>query len=93
MGAAVTERKKIMTDTNTKNERPMFRVTFSRIKGQDERGNDVLGSPREIGAIWARKNGKTGGILNLDIIPTELVNRQGVIFIVPVDAKDEGGAQ
>lgn len=82
-----------MTDTNAKNERPMFRVTFSRIIKKDEHGNDVLGSPREIGAIWSRKNGKTGGILNLDIIPTELVSRQGVIFIVPVDAKDEGGAQ
>lgn len=82
-----------MTDTNTKNERPMFRVTFSRIRGKDEHGNDVLTSPREIGAIWARKHGKTGGLLNLDIIPTELVNRQGVIFIVPVDAKDEGRAQ
>src|SRR5688572_20611479 len=92
-GRGRNRKEKTMTDTNTKNKPPMFRVTFSRIKGRDEHGNDVLASPREIGAIWSRKNGKAGGILDLDIIPTELVNRQGVIFIVPVDAKDEGGAQ
>ena len=41
--------------------RPTHRVSFARIIGQDENGNDKLGSTREIGAIWPRKNG--GGML------------------------------
>lgn len=77
-----------------KNDRPMFRVSFSRITGQDERGNDVLGNPKEIGAIWPRKNGKAGGIMQLDIIPIELTQRQGVVFVVPVDNEgDNGGSR
>lgn len=71
---------------------PTHRVSFCRITGQDDHGNDVLGKAREIGAVWARKNGKQGGILDLDLIPNELVNRQGVIFITPVASKD-GDAQ
>ncbi len=84
-----------MTTQTQKNDRPMFRVSFSRITGRDGQGNDTLGSPKEIGAIWSRKNGKTGGIMQLDIIPIELTQRQGVIFIVPVDQEDgnNGGSQ
>ena len=67
----------------TKNEPPMFRVTFARITGKDDDGKDVLGRPKEIGAVWARKNGKSGGILSLDLIPIELTQRQGVLFLVP----------
>lgn len=82
-------------NTKHQSERPMFRVTFSRITGKDEKGGDVLGRPKEIGAVWARKNGKTGGILALDIIPVELAQRQGVLFLVPVDGEDSdnGGSQ
>ena len=56
---------------------------------QDHDGRDVLSRPKEIGAVWPRKNGKTGGILTLDIIPVELAQRQGVIFLVPLDGDDD----
>ena len=79
--------------TNSNPNRPLYRVTFSRITGQDDQGRDELARPKEIGAVWPRKGGKTGGILQLDIIPIELTQRQGVIFLVPADAKDQGGAQ
>jgi uncharacterized protein (DUF736 family) len=79
--------------TQTKTERPMFRVTFSRITGKDDKGNDVLARPKEIGAAWARKGDKVGAIVSLDIIPTDLVNRNGVLFLVPVSDPDNGGDQ
>lgn len=61
-------------------KKPTHRVSFSRIVGQDDKGNDRLGSAREIGAVWPRENGK-GGILRFDHIPVELTRHQGVIFI------------
>lgn len=73
----------------TKNERPLYRVTFSRITGKDREGNDVLSRPREIGAAWARKGDKKGAIVNFDLIPTELITRKGVLFLVPVDDSAE----
>ncbi len=76
--------------TNTKSERPMFRVTFSRITGKDDEGRDILARPKEIGAVWARKGGKAGGIVALDIIPVELAQRQGVLFLVPVGGDEAG---
>ena len=79
--------------TNTKPERPLFRITFSRITGKDDKGNDILSRPKEIGAVWARKNGKTGGLVSLDLIPVELSQRQGVMFLLPVDQDDNGGSQ
>ena len=78
--------------TKTTNDRPLFRVTFSRIE-TDETGKDIVMKPKEIGAVWPRKNGKQGGILSLDLIPIELTQRKGVLFILPVDADDKGGAQ
>ena len=72
-------------------ERPLFRVTFSRITGQDQEGKDILSRPKEIGAAWPRKNGKAGALINLDLIPIELTQRQGVLFLVPVDEDDQGG--
>lgn len=77
--------------TTTKTERPLYRVSFARIVGRDEHGNDVLSYAREIGAVWARKNGKEGAILNLDIIPVELTRREGVIFLSPVPDKSAAG--
>lgn len=71
-----------MTTTNAK---PLYRVTFSRKTGQDAEGRDILARPKEIGAVWARKSDKKGAILELDLIPTDLVNRNGVLFLVPVD--------
>ena len=79
-----------MTNRNEAN-RPLYRVTFSRITGQDAQGRDELARPKEIGAVWPRKGDKTGGIVQLDIIPIELTQRQGVIFLVPVE--DRGGSQ
>ena len=73
-----------------KNEKPLFCVTFSRITGKDEKGNDIHARPKEIGAAWVRKGGKKGAIISLDIIPTDLVNRNGVLFLLPVD---NGGAR
>lgn len=79
--------------TKTKNERPVYRVTFSRVTGKDSNGNDTLARPKEIGAAWARKGDKQGAIISLDIIPTDLVNRNGVLFLVPVDQPKDGGSQ
>jgi len=67
------------------NNKPTHRVSFSRIIGQNEDGSDKLGSAREIGAIWKRKEGKKGGILQLDHIPMELTQRQGVLFVLPLE--------
>lgn len=67
------------------NNKPTHRVSFSRIIGQNEDGSEKLGSAREIGAIWSRKGDKKGGILQLDHIPIELTQRQGVLFILPVE--------
>ncbi len=80
-----------MRTQQKKNDLPLYRVSFSRITGQDGQGNDVLARPKEIGAVWPRKNGKSGGILQLDLIPIELAQRQGVIFIVPVGDDDQSG--
>ena len=79
-----------MRNRNTK-QRPTHRVSFARITGQDEKGGDMLGAAREIGAIWPRKNG--GGILRLDHIPVELTSHQGVLFINDVreSGADERG--
>ncbi|MCB8838086.1 hypothetical protein [Aurantimonas sp. VKM B-3413] len=77
--------------TQQQTERPLYRVTFARITGQDRQGKDILTRPKEIGAVWPRKNGKAGAILTLDLIPVELPQRKGVIFLVPVDDRDNGG--
>lgn len=66
------------------NDKPLFRVTFSRIE-TDKGGNDIVTRPKEIGAIWPRKNGKAGGILSFAHIPVELAQRKSVIFVLPVD--------
>ena len=68
--------------------KPIHRISFARIIGQDTEGKDILGPTREIGAIWPRKNGKKGGILKFDHIPAELALHQGVLFTLPVDQDD-----
>lgn len=73
---------------NTQNTKPLYRVTFARITGQDGEGRDQLAKPKEIGAVWPRKGDKKGAILSLDLIPLELTQRQGVIFLVPVGNDD-----
>jgi hypothetical protein len=85
-----TLNKKRKTKMTTQNQNgnstlPTHRVSFSRIVGQNEDGSDKLGPAREIGAVWARKGDKTGGILKLDHIPVELTRHQGVLFLVPTE--------
>lgn len=77
-----------MTAHTTPN-RPTHRVSFSRIAGTDDQGADILGPAREIGAVWPRKTG-VGGILRLDIIPIELTQRQGVLFLTPLPEDETG---
>jgi len=86
------EKEKSMKPKNQDNL-PLYRVSFARITGQDGHGRDALARPKEIGAVWPRKNGKTGGVLQLDIIPIQLTQRQGVIFLVPVDGHVQAGAR
>ena len=63
--------------------KPTQRISFSRITGTDADGKDILGSAREIGAIWPRKDGK-GSILRFDHIPVELTQHQGVVFVTDI---------
>lgn len=78
--------------TTTNQNLPLYRVSFARITGQDDQGRDELTRPKEIGAVWPRRNGKTGGILQLDIIPMELTQREGVIFLTHVEETRAGAA-
>lgn len=78
-----------MSTTQPKS-RPTHRISFARITGKDDDGNDRLGSAREIGSVWPRQNGK-GSIIRLDFIPVELTHHQGVLFLSPVEA-EKGGA-
>jgi len=71
--------------TEQTKQRPTHRVSFARIIGTDERGKDKLGSPKEIGAIWERKDPTKGAILKFDHIPIELTKHQGVMFVLPVE--------
>ncbi len=64
--------------------KPLYRVSFARIIGTDEHGDDMLGSAREIGAIWERRDPAKGGIQKFDHFPLELSKREGVVFITPV---------
>jgi len=68
--------------------RPIYRVSFAKKTGVDENGNATLGSAREIGSVWPRRDGK-GGILRLDHIPIELTHNQGVLFLFPTEANSE----
>ena len=81
-----------MTTQNT-NNKPLYRVSFSRITGKDNQGNDILGRPKEIGAAWSRKGDKQGAIIQLDIVPTDLMNHNGVMFLVPTETLNTGGSQ
>lgn len=74
-----------MSTTSSKT-RPLYRVLFAPITGQDDRGKDQCGTAREIGAVWPRK-GKSGGILRLDIVPANL--DRGVILLAPLSNGDQ----
>ena len=78
--------------TNQPKSKPSHRVSFARIIGKDDDGNDKLGAAREIGSVWPRQNGK-GSIIRLDHIPIELTQHQGVLFINVVDANTEATSE
>jgi hypothetical protein len=80
------ERMTIMTNAQPKSK-PLYRVSFASFIGKDEKGNDRLGSAREIGSVWPRKDGKSP-IIRFDIIPIELTQRQGVLFLNPVGSTE-----
>ena len=75
-----------MRNTNEAKDRPLYRVTFSRITGQDRDGRDTLSRPKEIGAVWPRKNGKAGGVLTLDLIPVELAQDGSIAAFTATNA-------
>lgn len=78
--------------TQQPKSKPSHRVSFARIVGQDENGQDRLGAAREIGSVWLRKNGK-GSIIRLDFIPIELTQHQGVLFLNQVDAESDATSE
>jgi hypothetical protein len=78
--------------TNQPKSKPSHRVSFARIVGQDENGQDRLGTAREIGSVWPRQNGK-GSIIRLDFIPIELTQHQGVLFLSVVEARAEDSGE
>jgi hypothetical protein len=61
--------------TTSKSRRPFLRITFSRIPNLDDKGNDVFSRPKQVGAIRARNDGETGGLVSLNLIPVELAQR------------------
>ena len=79
--------------TENSNPKPLYRVSFSRFTGKDNEGKDILGRPKEIGAAWKRKGDKQGAIIQLDIVPTDLMNHNGVMFLVPTETANNGGSQ
>lgn len=80
-----------MTNSQPKSK-PSHRVSFAAFTGKDENGNDRLGSSREIGSVWPRKDGKAS-IIRFDIIPIELTQRQGVLFLNPVGSKEDAALE
>jgi hypothetical protein len=77
-----------MTTTNQKS-RPTHRISFCARIGAGEDGRERLGPPREVGAVWPRRNGKQGGVIRFDHTPRE----SGVYFIVPLADDAAEGAQ
>lgn len=58
---------------------PTHRISFSE-KQIDERGREKLGQPVEVAAVWPRKHGKQGGIIEWKIAPEKLGN--GAYFML-----------
>lgn len=80
-----------MRQKNEPKNRPIYRVSFARKTGIDDKGQDTLGPAREIGSVWPRRDGK-GAILRLDHVPVELTQHQGVLFLFETEmAQDERG--
>ncbi len=79
-----------MRQKNEPKSRPLYRLSFARKIGVDDKGEDKLGSAREIGSAWPRRDGK-GMILRLDLIPIELTQHQGVCFLYPTENNNDDG--
>ena len=77
-----------MTQKTEPKNRPLYRVSFARKTGIDDKGNDTLGAAREIGSVWPRRDSK-GGILRLDHVPIELTQNNGVLFLFPTETNEE----
>lgn len=77
-------------NNQTEKEGPVYRVCFAPFKSSGEDGKERLGYSREVGAVWPRRGGKPGAVLRFDIIPVELVRREGVLFLFPFE---EPGAE
>ncbi|VAW44564.1 hypothetical protein MNBD_GAMMA03-674 [hydrothermal vent metagenome] len=56
---------------NNKKTYPTHAITFSE-KNVDHQNKMTMGQPLNVGAVWARKNGKQGGMLNWNISPAML---------------------
>lgn len=54
---------------------PIQTVTFSE-QSIDGQGKTSLGQPATVAAVWARRNGKKGGILSWDMSPKNLGDGQ-----------------
>ena len=69
--------------------RPTHRISFCTRLGLDAEGVERLGPPREVGAVWPRKDAsKIGGVIRFDHTPRE----PGVYFIVPLTDDAAEGA-
>jgi hypothetical protein len=88
--APITTKELFMTQTTESKNRPLYRISFARKTGTDEKGNDILGSAREIGSAWPRRDGK-GCVARFDHIPIELTNHQGVLFLFPNENSNGNG--
>lgn len=79
-----------MRQKNEPKNKPLYRLSFARRIGADDKSGEQIGSAREIGSIWPRRDGK-GMILRFDHIPIELTQHQGVCFVYPTDAAEADG--
>jgi hypothetical protein len=76
-----------MSSDEQEKNRPSHTVSFARINGRDDDGNDKLGPARQIGSVWPRAGREGDGILRFDHIPEEMsAEGGGVVFLRKIDA-------
>lgn len=68
---------------------PTHRISFSE-KIIDQDGKDKVGKPVEVAAVWPRKDGKQGGIIQWNISPEKLGD--GVYFHLENERQQNRGA-
>ena len=69
---------------------PTHRISFSEIQ-TDENGNKTVGRPVEVGVVWARDNGKHGGIIDWSISPKNL--GEGVYYHLENERSQQRSSQ